>query len=219
MLSITVRPQKENFKKEWEIPLVKILSKKGRKYIIGLEKGNHFQIAYATEERSNNVRTKIKKALKYEPEDENEKKYWLKIKSHNNPKYLIGYCLKEGNPDHITTNYTKEEMAAAVAYYEKQKAKTVDKAKGDWVCTGINTLCPHVYEYCITQGMCPGNFALKEICALMFGDGLLPLSLCVKIRPTWNMFWKQYVQVQTDRSFKERKLSAQDDYDRELSKM
>lgn len=209
MLSITIRPREENFQKSWMNTLETKFNKKKKKYVICLEKGNHLQIAYATEERSNNARSMITKLLKFVPGDDAERQTWLKIKSHNNPKYLLGYCTKENIPANVLTNYEPEVLAEAVAYYEVQKVRGVNLAKGDWICTSINTLIPYAYAYGIENNLITKDVQLKAICIMMFGDGLVPLSLCEKMRPTTNDYWNQYMLVQAGASHAERWQSAQ----------
>lgn len=201
MLSITVRPREENFDKAWEGILIKYFKKKDYQYIVGFEKNNHLQIALKTSARSNNMRRTITGLLEFTPEDEAEKSCWLKIVSHANPKYLMGYCTKELV---YATNFTQEEVDESIKYYVETRDKIkVTRKMTEWICTSINSLMLHVYEYQVANGL--DHFCFTSIVALMCASNKLPFSLARKVKPTDNAIYEMYVNLVDvpDRSLEE----------------
>lgn len=195
MLSITIRPREENFDLKWKQLLISYFDKKKYKYVIGVEQGNHLQIALETKVRSNNLRRSIIKELNYTPEDDDESRVWLNLKNHSEPCYLIGYCCKDLQ---YVTNYSNEYIEECVSFYEnKSDTLTRVKTQQKWVCTGMNTLLPCVYEYAVKNHMLYKK--LRVIITMMLAEDLIPLSLARKIDSKMQDFWIGYRGVKTGR--------------------
>lgn len=210
MLSITVRPRQENFKLEWKESLIKYFSKKEQKYIVAVEKGNHFQCCWATTKRADNCTVAIKKLLQFLPEDDDEKRQWLKVRKHNNPKYLIGYCVKEGNADNIWTNYSDEEVQEGINVYERIRNAGKKQERHNWKCTSVNSVIPHAYRYCLEWGKDPKTVSLHHVCVVMAGEDLLPVTLVTKIKYVVEDVWEQYCLIESGADFDERWETARE---------
>lgn len=196
MLSITVRPRESNFRKEWREKLAGYFDKYKMPYVIGIEKSNHLQCAVETSKRSNNMRTAIIRVLGYVPEDDTEKLVWLKIVSHNNPQYLIGYCMKETE---YITNIEQPKLMEYEKYYISHKNKIQESKKySSWLCTGINSLIPVAYEYAKEEGI--ENRDFKSIVNVMAAQSLIPFSLSRKIKSQDNPVYALYVRIKEEES-------------------
>lgn len=213
MISITVRPRACNFKIEWREMFVAYFEKKKKRYVVAVEKGNHLQIAYECGSRANNVTPAIKKLLNFAPEDDDERRAWLKVKKNRNPRYHIGYCCKEGNWGNISTNYTDDVLNDCIEFYSIEKNKAKHLYKRDWACSSMNTLVPHAYEFCIAQGKDPKNWSIQAVSRVMFGEGLIPLSLGMKLRNDAQSYWEQYCLVKAGEDPLDRWQAARDKWD------
>lgn len=185
-LSITIRPRELN--REWNNLIIEYFKMKKLRYIIGLENDNHYQIAVETDTRSNNMRRTLNSLLKFTPEDDDEAKYWLKIKAHDNPTYLIGYCAKD---DLFETNLDD------IDYYKKsyeEQNKVINNYKQNWVCSGINRLFDTAYKW-ITDNGISTTCGIRQICIRMHSMGLLPLSLIRKLRKNDEFIWQDYTHI------------------------
>lgn len=194
MLSVTIRPRSENFKLQWVQVLSEHFKKKKMKYVIAIEKNNHLQCAFETHQRSNNMRRTITGLLKYTPEDDAESKVWLKIVSHDNPKYLLGYCNKELVKDKIETNYSSEYIDECIQYYTSQKKEISEVKKyKEWICTGINSLPYFAYEFAVKNGLDTTDF--HALVNLMFAKNMIPFSLSRKIKKKDNLAFDMFVKT------------------------
>lgn len=186
MLSITLRPREHNFKAEWREELADFFKKD--KYVIGLEKDNHLQVALESTKRSNNLRTLLVKFLKYSPEDDDEARHWLMIRSHKEPAYLIGYCCKETK---YITNYSPEYIEECIGYYSNRSVKIESCRKNHkWACSGINNLFELIFDYATKNHLLYTK--VRNIICLMFADDLIPLSLARKIDKKFEDLWIAY---------------------------
>lgn len=188
MLSVTIRPRQDNFRPEWREHVSSLFEKKRFKYVIGIEKSNHLQIAVQTTKRTNHFREMLVKHMDYHPEDDEEARHWLLIKVHKEPQYLVGYCTKETE---YITNFSPEYIQDCRDIYEG-RIQTKDKIKqtNNWVCSGINSLLHCAYEYSVTHKM--SHESLRVIVVMMLADGLLPFSLARKISKKDEDFWIAY---------------------------
>lgn len=198
-VSITFRPRElnsgqiNNFKK-WLISMGGTPSENSKIMSLEGEGQNHIQSGILTEKRTDNIRRSLIKILDWENLDDDEKKHSLKIKSHNNWNFLIGYCIKEENI--FYTNITEEHMKICKKYYQEQNNKlTQIKHEQKWMCSGINSLLETVYTYCINEGINPLKRRLRELVVEMTAYGLLPFSLARKIKQSDEIFWKALCNV------------------------
>lgn len=202
--SVTIRPRKVTFDKyatEWITSLKSYFAKKMISYVIGREKGqdnvhNHLQIAMLVTMRSDSIRRSLIRVLDYTPIDDMEAKVWLKISKHDDPNYLIGYCVKECS---FTTNMTAEAISIATSHYEERSSK-IKKSKQlpKWLCTGINSLMPTVYQYAIQSGL-KNKYPFTIMVDFMTAKGLIPFSLSRKIKRSDNKVYDAFVQVMEGR--------------------
>lgn len=116
--SVTYRPAE--LKLSIDEFLQKINHKTIEKYFIGSETAddesdtiNHYQ-CYVV---STQVCTNLRKRLKHSLEIENT--CALKVETHNDPSYLLGYCQKEHRG--FLTNIEEEELKKAEVYYNSKK--------------------------------------------------------------------------------------------------
>ena len=195
MLSITIRPQLHNFSENkviWKEKLENILSMNNGKltrYVLGLE-GNesHFQIALETTMRTDSLRRLLVNKLEFKPEDDNEAKQWLKVAKHNNPKYLIGYCMKEKL---YMSNFPQEYLEECFKHYENLKEEIKKNKPSDkWRCSGMNNLFPLVYSFMKENGL--QDLPIRSIICLLHANDLIPLSLARKISHKEEDLWFSY---------------------------
>ncbi len=125
ILSITIRPPKEEFER-LAIPMaIFIQYVEDSKYLISLEKGqktghfNHYQIALITGKHIDTIRRVVNRLFKpYLSPSTLKKGVWKKVINHNNSVSLIGYCQKEG---HIySTNIEASHLKAELLKYLSQ---------------------------------------------------------------------------------------------------
>jgi len=199
--SVTIRPRIDSYRKHssrWIDLLKTYFAKKLISYVIGKECGkdnveNHLQIAILVTMRSDSIRRSITRLLDYTPEDDMESKVWLKVRKHNDPNYLIGYCTKECS---YTTNMKTSALKTAQDHYCARLSK-IEKSKQlpKWLCTGVNSLLPVVYQYTITSGF-KGKYPFKVMADFLAAKGLIPFSLSRKIKITDNKVFEAYVRLQ-----------------------
>ncbi len=209
--SVTIRPRADHFKKEWQQCLVIAFSKAS--YVIALETGdpdgagepNHLQCVFIMNTRTDNLRRKVKTALGWEPEDDMEKRCWLKISKHDDPLYAIGYCQKEGR---YKSNLPPECLSQGVDVYEEKP-----RPSASWKCKGINGLLDFAKvwweqeqaesTYVSWRDYSSGGVVsrsypkLKTVCVMMHSKGLIPFSLARKIRKDDEIFWKAMMEKMT----------------------
>ena len=141
--------------------------------------------------------------------------------SHDHTDYLLGYCCKEG--DIASTSYTKEELQAKLEYFINFR-KNTEKVhnSGKWVCKGINSLLPTVYNWAKEERVLYYQMAgtqkrsivrLKALVALMLGYDLLPFSMVRKISNKDQDYWETYVRIKEDDSFDMIKHLSNYDFD------
>lgn len=187
MKSITIRPRK--FDLSWKDKLVEYFERKGLSYVIGLEKGkgqniNHLQIYCNWDATTSNVRRDIKKVINFVPEDDMEARVWLKVAETKDPKFTIGYCLKEGL---YASNLPQETLDDALEY---SKARD-NKVPRDWISTSINTLLPKLFDWAKENDVVV--FSLRALTATLVAKDLMPLSLAMKVNnKKTELFWEVY---------------------------
>ncbi len=199
--SITIRPRKFNI--QWAETLENWFKKKEVKYVIGKEKAdsntvNHLQVAVEMNSRVDNIKRSITSLLQFKPEDDMEKKYWIKCSKTDDKDMTFGYCLKEGN---VISNLEGEDKKKYLAYYLKRKQQ---KEIGKWTCKGINGLFDECRNYVINTGITKwkwkrpleGGFTIKSypmvktIITRLHTDGRIPTSLALKYKPFMEQLWK-----------------------------
>lgn len=196
MISITIRPRVENFDPGWREKLVDYYGGKGGGFIFALESGgenktspNHIQGGIKSSSRTDNIRRQIISLLKYKPKDDDESKLWLDIKKHKDPKYLVGYCCKEGN---YASDLSEEYIQECIQYYDAEKNKLSHKFNPTWKSQSLNSLFPAVYDFCVENNLLSKHIKLKKLLYTMFSFDLLPLSLVKKITVEDNRLWYMY---------------------------
>jgi len=196
MLSVTIRPRK--LPETWFDKVYSWLEQQKCEYIVSLELENHLQIGLKSTMRSNNVRRSLSTLLDFCGEDDDEKSKWLKISSHDDWVYLVGYCLKE-NPKMCKYNLI-DDPARYTAYYDIKKAKINEKKKipaSGWECSSINALPLFALNYCREQHLQPQMHKFRSIIIKLFSIGLIPFSLARKIKKDDEDFWEAMVQKLT----------------------
>jgi len=193
MLSVTIRPR--ILPETWFDKVSNWLEQQENEYIISLELENHLQIGLKSTMRSNNVRRSLTTLLEFEGEDDDEKARWLKISSHDDWVYLVGYCLKE-SPEICKYNLI-DKPERYIAYYNIKKENIAKKNKlpsSDWKCTSINALPMFALNYCREQHLQPQMHKFRSIIIKLFSIGLIPFSLARKIKKDDEDFWDAMVQ-------------------------
>ncbi len=151
ILSITIRPPKEEFER-LAIPMAIFIQYiDDSKYLISLESGqnkgqfNHYQIALITVKHIDTIRRVINKLFKpYLSPSTLKKGVWKKVINHNNTVSLIGYCLKEG---HIySTNISEDTLEAELEKYLKQ-SKDKKPKKRQCECKKRFCICEHSFYF------------------------------------------------------------------------
>lgn len=191
-VSITIRPRR--YEKNYFDIVAVWLKSLNTEYIIAEEKGNHLQIGTITDKRTNNIRRTIQRIMPFTPEDEAEKRYWLKISTHDDWKYLVGYCSKEG--DRI--EYNLDENIEVYNTYYNNKKDIINN--NEWICTSLNALPWKAYEYFQEKypDRCIRLYNMRSICIDMFRNGLIPFSLTRKIRKDDEIIWDALVNPKWD---------------------
>lgn len=189
MLSITIRPRKSNFDPQWQELLHNYFNKHLIPHVVGLEGDkDHLQVCVTTTVRSNNFRRTIKNLLQFVPEDEQESRTWLKINTHDDARYLIGYCMKENK---FVTNIENDTLQDAQEYYNNRVEKLKQSTGSHkWVVSGMNNLLPHVFEFALTNDVL--TYSLRSIVVTMFSQDLIPFSLARKITKKEEDLWQAY---------------------------
>lgn len=201
--SITIRPRVEHFKIEWIGQIRDYLhtNKPDVKYIIAGEQGNgddinHIQMALKIKSRSDNIRRMIKSVIKFEPEDEMEKKCWCKISKSDDPDFTNGYCLKEKKM--VESNYACDDLDSFERHYNERKS--ADKHNGGWECKGINELPYYLMEYCeklnenlIKTMVFSEQLSMRALAYHAFGQGKLPFSLVRKLKKSDEIIFRQLI--------------------------
>lgn len=168
--------------------------------IMTIEEGNklHIQCGILSYQRTDNIRRTLKNVLNWTSLDEDEQKYSLKINSHNDWKYLVGYCQKQNSP--LFTNIDTELLRTYKDYYieEKNKKTTNNKSNSkNWICTSINNLIQSSHAYCIDKGINPQYTGLRALITHMCSKDLIPFSMARKIKKSDEIFWREYVNIQS----------------------
>lgn len=199
-ISITFSPRElkshqiENFKK-WLTGMGGDPSENSK--IMGLEKQGqlHIQAGILTNTRSDNLRRNLKKILDFDSLDDDERKFSLKLKTHNNWKYLVGYCNKEGKLQYH--NFDEETLADYIEYYETTvDSQTKVKEEQNWICSGLNSLLASTWNYCIEENINP-KLSLRYLVVEMVAHNRIPFSLGRKIKRSDEIFWKAYTEVKS----------------------
>lgn len=145
IISITIRPPIEDFKLEWQ----DILLSNFDNILLAREHGentmivNHFQCVINAG-TTKNLRRKITNLLGYQTDNP----VWLVIKKSNDPKYNIGYCMKEGDYTAQGIPFSPEFLDDCWQYYlanknNKNQLSKISQLSQSWICTSINAL-PYV---------------------------------------------------------------------------
>ncbi len=124
--SLTIRPTLVKFEelrvgKPGYSALEKWIAQNCSRFLISLEKDNHYQIGMTV--KGSMRKDSIKRALltilkKFISLDEVECKIALMLKNHRDWKGLVGYCAKENDPI-IRYGITDDELADSIIYYSK----------------------------------------------------------------------------------------------------
>lgn len=185
--SLTIRPRQENYDlyhKEWITKLKTKFDRKMTKYVIGKESGddnesaNHLQISLMTPQRHDALKRTLLTLLNFTPSDDDEARSWFVLKTHNDEKWCIAYCCKEGNYE---TNIVEDYIAECKVHYENKKKKiSALKKTPEWQCTSINRLMPYVLKVSLENGL-KGDFHI--LVRTLASMNKIPLSMAVKVKP------------------------------------
>lgn len=121
---------------------------------------NHFQCYIETTTRKDSIKRSLLRVLKghFEPENDNEKKHWIKIKNCSDTQYLIGYCLKEKRGFTFTKNTTDTYLQECTAYYN---SKCVKKQSG--VKLTKNNIHYYFKEFVTLKGLSEDYYTTDKI--------------------------------------------------------
>ncbi len=151
LISITIRPPKEEFER-LAIPMaIFIQYVKDCDYLISLESGlnkgqfNHYQIALITEKHIDTIRRMINKIFKpYLSPSTLKKAVWKKVIKHNNKVSLLGYCQKEG---HVYSTNIDQTILDEELYKYCIQTKDKKPIKRRCECKKRFCICEHSFYF------------------------------------------------------------------------
>lgn len=197
-VSITFSPRElnsaqiQNFQ-NWIISMEGTPSKNSKIMSIETQGKKHIQSGLITKIRTDNIRRKLKSILDWDNLDDDEKKVSLAIKSHKDWNYLIGYCCKQNDP--LYTNIDEDILIQCKDYYDTIKVGLKSNTNKDWICSGLNTLLPTCYNWCLDNGLNPSTTSFRVICTRLVSLGKIPFSLGRKIKREDENYWIDYCLV------------------------
>lgn len=182
LYSITIRPY-GGVNARWPDILAQLQTRYAKeKYLFSVEKdgtaASHVQgyLCLSQDVRQDNVRRYLKS--QFPPNEHDNVRAYIVVKTHDNPKYLVGYCLKESQS--YVTSLTESELEEGKKFYNDFcKPVSEKRLKG---MPAMSKVIQWMSQKVLELGCSPSELSVMNCMRRMIWDKLLTPEESAKIK-------------------------------------